>query len=83
MDKELFFLHKNVVDVLRSRPLKYHQKTVAYGEFFRFEDLDEISLQEVEHFTDWKIIFEGKIDGEVFYRPDTPELIIEVVMEED
>lgn len=80
MNKEWIFLNKDVVEVLRKAPCKYYQKTIAYGEFFRFEDFDEVSLQDVQHFTDWKVILEGKISTEEFYRPERPETIIEVVM---
>jgi len=74
------FMHKEVVDNLRTLPYKHHLETVAFGEFFRFEDCDTISLQCVEHFPNWKVILVGKINEEDFYRPESPETIIEVVM---
>lgn len=75
------FLHKDVVDVLRKLPCRYHQNTVASGEFFRFEDFTEISLQEVEYFSKWKVIFELRDDEGMILRPWLPKFIIEVVME--
>lgn len=80
MTKDWVFLHEDVVDVLRKLPCMYHQETVAYGEFFRFEDFDEVSLQKVKYFADWKVILEGKINEEEFYRPERLESVIEVVM---
>jgi len=62
-------------------PYRYHQATVAYGEFFRFESFDEISLQDVKYFENWKVFLEGKISEKEVYRPDEPKSIIEVVME--
>ena len=81
MEKSWIFMHNDVVDMLRKMPYRYHQATVAYGEFFRFESFDEISLQDVKYFKKWKILLEGKICGKELYRTDTPERIIEVVME--
>ena len=78
--KAWIFLRKDVVETLRKLPVHFHHDTVAYGEFFRFVDLNEISLQKIEYFPDWKMIFEGKLGGEEFYRTETPECIIEVVM---
>lgn len=75
------FLHKDVIDVLRKLPWRHYLDTVAYGEFFRFEDFDTVSLQKVEYFPEWKVILEGKVGEQEFYRPDTPEYIIELVME--
>jgi len=75
------FLHEDVVDVLRKLPCRYHQNTVARGEFFRFEDFTEISLQNVEYFPKWKAIFETKIKGGTIFSPWVPGFIIEVVME--
>ena len=78
--KTWIFLSMDVIATMRKLPVHFHHATVAYGEFFRFVDLNEISLQKVEHFPDWKMIFEGKLDDEEFYRTETPECIIEVVM---
>lgn len=78
--KSWVFMHEEVVDTLRKLPYKHHLDTVAYGEFFRFEDYDTMSLQKVEYFPKWKVILEGKLSTEEFYRPESPEAIIEVVM---
>lgn len=67
-----------IVDALRKKPCSYHHETIAYGEFFRFLDGDEISLQNVKYFEKWKIILEGKICGKEFYRADKPTHIYEV-----
>lgn len=75
------FMHEEVVKTLRKLPCRFHQKTVAYGEFFRFEDFDTMSLQEVEYFPKWRVVYEGEINEKRFHRNDTPERIIEVVME--
>ena len=75
------FVHKDVVDVFRKLPYRFHQETVAYGEFFRFENFDTISLQTVKYFSNWKVILEGRFDEGMFFRPDIPKIIIEVVME--
>ena len=80
IENSWIFMNDDVVDTLKKMPYRYHQVTVAYGEFFRFESFDEISLQEVEYFKKWKIILEGKICEKEFYRTDSPESIIEVVM---
>ena len=75
------FMNKDVVDVLRRMPCRCHQASMAYGEFFRFENFNEIVLQDVSHFS-WGIIREGKLNGEIFDRPDIPQTIIEVVLAE-
>lgn len=78
--KAWVFIRKEVVETMRKLPLKYHQNTIAYGEFFRFEDFEEVSLQGVMYLPEWRIILEGKIGGEDFKRIENPECIIEVVM---
>lgn len=79
-DNAWVFMHEEVVETIRKLPYRYYQDTVAYGEFFRFEDLDKVYLQKVEYFPDWKVILEGEIADELFCRPDIPPAIIEVVM---
>lgn len=76
------FMNKDVVDVLRKMPYKFHQKSVAYGEVFRYENFDIISLQEVKYFSDWKIVREGEINEKRFFMPDAPEVIIEVIIDD-
>lgn len=75
------FMHEEVVETLRKLPYRYHQKTVAYGEFFRFEDFDTISLQTVQYLPNWRVVLNGQINGKEFSRPSTPECIIELVIE--
>jgi len=75
------FINNDVADVLRKMPYKYHQATVAYGEFFRFENFDTISLQFVKYFDNWNVLLDWEFDGKKFVRNDKPECIIEVVME--
>lgn len=70
------FVTEKVVERLRKLPTKYHQATVAYGEFFRFENLDTISLQAVKYFDDWKVFLDWEFDGKKFTRKDIPEFII-------
>ena len=82
IEKAWVFMKKDVVDVLRKMPYKFHQKSVAYGEIFRYENFDIISLQEVKYFLDWKVVLEGEINGKKFYRPDVPEIIIEVIIDD-
>lgn len=72
------FLDSNVLEALRKLPHKFHQATVAYGEFFRFEDFDTISLQEVQYFDDWKVLKNWNFDGEEFSRVDTPDFIVQL-----
>ena len=79
--KAWVFMDSNVVKTLRKLPRRYHQNTVAYGEFFRFENLDTISLQEVKYFDHWHVLLEWEFNGEKLQRPEIPETIIEVVME--
>jgi len=81
IEKTWIFMNNDVADVLRKMPYKFHQATVAYGEFFRFENFDTISLQKVKYFPDWNVVLEGKIDEKVFGRPEIPQIIIEVIME--
>lgn len=75
------FISKDVEAKLRELPIMYHQNTVAYGEFFRFENFDEISLQRVKYFDDWKVFYEWKFNDENFTRTDTPEFIIQLEMQ--
>jgi len=81
IQKSWVFMNNDVADVLRNTPYKFHQATVAYGEFFRFENLDTISLQFVKYFDNWKVLLDWEFDGKKFVRIDKPECIIEVVME--
>lgn len=74
-------LNPEVVKELRKFPYKFQQDTVAYGEFFRLENNDSFSLQEVKYFEGWRVIRECNIDGVVYQRPENPEFIIEMVME--
>lgn len=77
-DRAWIFVNESIVETLRKLPTKYHQNTVAYGEFFRFENLDTISLQAIEYFDDWKVILDWEFDGEKFTRVDVPEFIIQL-----
>ena len=79
--KAWVFMEEKVVKTLKEFPCKFHQKTVAYGEFFRFENFDTISLQTVEYFDSWRVLFNWEFDGKKFGRTEEPEVIIEVVME--
>ena len=79
--KAWVFMDSSVVETMRKSPRRYHQESVAYGEFFRFENFDTISLQEVKYFDTWKVLLEWEFDGEKLQRPEIPETIIEVVME--
>ena len=81
IENSWIFMNNDVANVLRKMPCRFHQVTIAYGEFFRFEDFDTISLQTVEYFPDWKVIMDGKIGEKEFNRTDKPVSIIEVVME--
>lgn len=81
IENSWIFMNDDVADVLRKMPYRYHQATVAYGEFFRFENFDTISLQSVKYFDSWKVLLDWEFDGKKFERNDTPECIIEVVME--
>lgn len=76
------FVSKEVAERLRKLPTKYYQDTVAYGEFFRFETFDEISLQKVKYFDDWKVLYEWSFERERFMRPDAPEFIIQLEMKD-
>lgn len=82
LDQAWVLLSKNVVETLRELPNRYHQKTVAYGEFFRFENFDTVSLQEIEYFDDWKVLLNWEFDKEKFERNDTPDFIIQLKMKE-
>ena len=75
------FMNEELVEKLRQFPNKFHQPSVAYGEFFRFESGDSVSLQSVEYFKDWKVLLNWEIDGKKFIRNDMPGYIIEMVME--
>lgn len=76
------FVSKEVAKMLRKLPTKYYQDTVAYGEFFRFETFDEISLQTVEYFDDWKVLCEWEFEGDKFARTANPEFIIQLEMKD-
>ena len=81
IENSWIFMNNDVVDVLKKMPYKFHQATVAYGEFFRFNNFDTISLQAVKYFNNWKVLLNGEFDGKKFVRIDKPECIIEVMME--
>lgn len=81
IENSWIFMNNDVVEAIQKMPYRYHQATVAYGEFFRFESLDTISLQSVKYFDSWKVLLDWEFDGKEFVRIDNPVSIIEVVME--
>ena len=81
IEKAWVFMHNDVVQILRDMPRRFYHDTVAYGEFFRFENFDTISLQKVEHFDKWKVLVEWDFGEGVCVREDIPEFIIELVIE--
>ena len=75
------FMNEDVVNMIRKMPYRYHHASVAYGEFFRFENFDTISLQTVKYYDSWNVLLNWEFDGEKFVRDEEPVSIIEVVME--
>lgn len=75
-EKAWIFMSEDFVKELRKFPYKYHEKTVTDGEFFRLEDNDTFSLQDVEHFEGWKVLLKCEIDDKEFLRPEKPDVII-------
>lgn len=81
IEKAWIFMDEDCVEAMRRLPNKFHQATVAYGEFFRFEDNDTISLQAVKYFLTWKIALNCEVEGKTFERPESPECIIQMEMQ--